>query len=74
MTEEKQKIKGYRNLTEEEVSAINEIKDIGEKLGNLIEKLESIETTDTWWLTVGKTDLQKGLMAITRSVAKPNSF
>ena len=67
-------IKGYRDLTQEEINLMNEIKSVGNELGNLIEMLESIPTIDKRWLSIGKTDAQKGIMAIVRSIAQPTSF
>lgn len=67
-------IKGYRDLTVEEIALMNEIKTLGATMGELVEKLEKIENLDKRWLAIGKTDLQKGLMGLTRSVAQPSFF
>ena len=68
------KITGYRELSDEEIAMMNEIKEIGVELDELVDKLTGMETTDTRWVSIGKTDLQKGVMALVRSVAKPDSF
>ena len=73
MDNQHRKIKGYRELSEEEIHVMNEIKEQGIKLSELIEKLHELGA-DTRWLKIGKTDLQKGVMALTRSVAKPDFF
>ena len=39
MENQHQKIKGYRDLSNEEIYLMNEIKEHGEKLGKLIDKL-----------------------------------
>jgi hypothetical protein len=67
-------IKGYRELDQSEIDLMNEIKSKGAELGYLIEKLKAHPDTDKRWLAIGTTDLQTGLMALTRSVAKPNFF
>ena len=67
-------IKGYRDLTPEEISHMNFIKTNAEAVGNTIENLEQIDSIDKRWLCIAKTDLQKGFMALVRSVAKPESF
>jgi hypothetical protein len=67
-------IKGYRELDENDIALMNEIKSKGAELGDLVEKLRAIETTDKRWVSIGATDLQTGLMALTRSVAKPTFF
>ena len=74
MDNQHKQIKGYRDLSQQEIDDMNEIKSLGVKLGDLIEKLETFETTDKRWLAIGKTELQQGLMALTRSVAKPEIF
>nr|WP_202403870.1 MULTISPECIES: hypothetical protein [Klebsiella] len=75
------KIKGYRDLSAEEIALMNEGKDLAQKVGAFIEKLEAAEfaqtsdqTPDKRWLAIGKTDLQKGFMAVIRSIAKPTTF
>ena len=73
-TFEQPKITGYRQLNEVEVALINEIKEHGEQLGNLVAKLQITEGLDKRWVSIGATDLQKGLMALTRSVARPTTF
>lgn len=67
-------IKGYRELTENEVKAINDIKGLGDVISSVISQMESDEMVDKRWLAIAKTDLQKGFMALVRSVAKPEGF
>lgn len=68
------KITGYRQLNESEAALMNEIKERGVELGQLVDKLRKTEGIDQRWASVGATDLQTGLMALTRSVAKPTTF
>lgn len=75
MENQHRKIKGYRELTQEEIDLMNEIKAQGVALGELVDKLRSFGTTiDQRWVSIGATDLQTGLMALTRSVAQPTFF
>ena len=74
MDNQHRKIKGYRELNQEEIDAMNEVKAMGVKLGELVEKLENNKDLDQRWIESGKTDLQKGLMALTRSIARPEFF
>ena len=67
-------IKGYRDLCPAEINAINSAKDLGAALNELIKRLEMEEYTDKRWLAIAKTDLQKGIMSLVRSIAKPESF
>jgi hypothetical protein len=68
------KITGYRQLNEAEATMMNEIKARGVELGELVAKLRATEGLDQRWLSIGATDLQTGLMALTRAVAQPTSF
>jgi len=68
------KIKGYRDLTQEEIDLMNEAKELAEKCRELVEKLENTKDIDKRWLSIGKTDLQKGFMSTIRSIARPTTF
>lgn len=67
-------IKGYRDLTEVEIAQMNTIKATGIILGELIEQIKAIPGVDQRWVSIGVTDLQKGLMSLTRAIAKPEGF
>lgn len=74
MENQHRQIKGYRELTEEEIALMNEVKTKGAELGDLVAKLESNVGLDQRWVEIGKTDIQTGLMALTRSIAQPTFF
>lgn len=74
-------IKGYRDLSQDEINLMNEAKAQGEQLGALIERLEaadfaqtSDQVPDKRALALAKTNLQQGMMWLVRSIAKPASF
>lgn len=76
-------IKGYRDLTQEEIDLINEIKETGNSLGDLIEKVEDIafhgcegeELSKSINSVCNAEDyLKTGIMWLTRAVAKPDGF
>lgn len=80
MENQHRQIKGYRELSQAEIDLMNEIKAQGVALEALIEKLltpgpgyEHLKA-DPRWVAIGRTHLQEGLMALTRSVAKPTFF
>ena len=73
MENQHRKINGDRELDEFEISLINEIKKKGDEIGALIANLR-IEGINERWVSIGATDIQTGLMALTRAVAKPNFF
>jgi hypothetical protein len=74
MDNQHKQIKGYRDLSQEEIDLMNEIKIKGSELEGLINKLKSINNIDLRWIAIGQTDLQTGLMALTRAVAQPTCF
>lgn len=74
MENQHRQIKGYRELSQDEVEAMNEIKTKGAELGELVAKLRATEGIDQRWVSIGATDLQTGLMALTRAVAQPTFF
>ena len=74
MENQHQKIKGYRDLSQVEIDLMNQIKLKGAEIGEIVNTLEALDDADKRWLAIGKTDLQKGIMALVRAVAKPESF
>lgn len=86
MENQHRQIKGYRELSQEEIDAMNRIKEQGAVVGTLIEEVskgvmvrgETGEETqvvpDGRWLAIARTHLQEGFMALTRSVTKPDFF
>lgn len=74
MENQHRKITGYRELTQEEIDLMNEAKDLAEKCGQLITKLENRMDTDKRCVALGKTNLQQGFMWAIRAVAKPTTF
>ena len=74
MENQHREIKGYRELDEVEIGIMNEIKTKGADLGELVDRLRAIGGVDQRWVSIGATDLQTGLMALTRAVAQPTTF
>ena len=75
------KITGYRDLSEAEIALMNEAKELSEKVGDFVDKVEFLNNDhdpdigiDMRWCNIGKTDLQKGFMALIRSIARPTTF
>lgn len=81
-------IKGYRELSAEEIAGMNKAKDIGAGLGKLCldlreqfmkmpcdtveDRAERAEALR--WLDAGELQLQQGLMSVIRSIARPTTF
>lgn len=76
MENQHRKISGYRELGEAEIEIMNRIKEKGKEVGQLIDDLMTSDRIeiDARWAHIAKTDLQKGFMALTRAVAKPQFF
>ena len=90
MDNQHRKIKGYRELSQEEIDLMNRIKEQGVQLEGLLfdthqsdyvglaEAIpeESMEKLQEAdrWRAIAKTRFQEGLMALTRAVAKPEFF
>jgi len=80
MDNQHKKIKGYRDLTQDEIDLMNKIKQKGAELGELIDEMSEISVQqvdnqlDGRWISIGQTHLQQGIMALVRAVARPESF
>jgi predicted nuclease with TOPRIM domain len=74
MKDQHTKIKGYRDLTQEEIDLMNEVKVKGAELEALIEKLKALQSNDQKWIEVGELQLKQGIMSLVRAVAQPTSF
>lgn len=81
-------IKGYRELSAEEIDLVNQIKTLAEQVGVLCLKLgehvfampsdEPQKDADreeaSRWLEEGELSLQTGFMQVTRAITRPESF
>jgi hypothetical protein len=64
-------IAGYRRLSEREIASINAIKATERAVLQLLHQIRDSEDADQRWVTIAKTDIQKGFMALVRAVARP---
>lgn len=74
MDNQHKKIIGYRDLSQEEIDQMNAVKSLGEILENAVTEVMNMDSSDKRWAAIAKTDFQTGLMALTRSIARPSSF
>lgn len=89
MENQHRKIIGYRELTQADIDLMNEIKAKGQELQELVGKCRAVDVLEgkngdrehddvldeaSRWRSIAKSHLQQGLMALTRSVAKPGFF
>ena len=74
MKDQHKLIKGYRDLSQTEINAMNAVKAEGERLETLVWEMRQNPELDTRWIDIAETHLQQGIMAAVRSIAKPESF
>lgn len=101
MENQHQKIKNYRDLTQEEIDLMNEVKALGPQIQAVITKVQKHiqsqrdsccviemikeitdqaeydrldQATPERFAALAKTELQTGLMYLTRAVAQPSGF
>lgn len=74
MENQHREIKGYRELNEVEINRMNQVKEMGRLLDILVDGLKANPDLDQRWVSIGATQLQQGLMALTRAIAKPEFF
>jgi hypothetical protein len=67
-------IQGYRDLSSEEIDLMNKAKEISEMVGDFVNTLQTRKEFDQRWISIGKTDLQKGFMSVIRGIARPTTF
>ena len=89
MDNQHKQIKGYRDLSQEEINLMNKIKALAEQVGELVGEVQQINDEEYFsdyqevsdpaceantWIYSAKKDLQLGFMQLIRAVAKPQSF
>lgn len=74
MDNQHQLITGYRDLDQDEIDLINDIKAHAEACRVLAQQLRDRLSPDQRWVSIGETQLQQGFMALTRAVAKPTTY
>jgi len=53
---------------------MNLVKAEGDRLDYLIGTVQATDNVDQRWVSIGRTQLQLGIMALVRAVARPSSF
>jgi hypothetical protein len=74
MENQHRKISGYRELSQDEIDAMNAVKSMAKDVGEMIEIMEKNEGLDQRWVAIAKKHLQQGFMAATRAIAQPEFF
>lgn len=74
MENQHRQITGYRELNQEEIDLMNMVKGLAAKAGAELEIVNAHPDSDKRWVSIARTHLQEGFMALTRAIAKPTSF
>ena len=74
MDNQHQKIKGYRDLSQDEINLMNDVKALAEQVDVCTSRLKTMPDLDQCWVAIGVTHLQQGFMAVVRGIARPTTF
>lgn len=64
-------VSGYRPQSEEAVAIVNSNKALEERLLRVMDDMAGSDMFDQRWLSIARTDLEKGFMALNRAVFRP---
>ena len=64
-------VAGYRPQFPAAVEKVNRNKEIEEQVLRLLDELALDPETDKCWLSIGRTEIERGFMSVNRSVFKP---
>ncbi len=64
-------VAGYRDQTADKVALVNANKEIEERVLRILDDLKTLAGIDPRWLAAGRTDIEKGFMAVNRSIFQP---
>ena len=74
MDNQHRRISGYRELTAEEIEAMNVLKALGNEIGDALAEAAKMEGVDQRAIAIARTELQTGLMWAVRAIARPQGF
>ena len=64
-------VAGYRAQWPEAVARVNANKEIEERVLRILDELALLPEVDKRWLAIGRTQIEKGFMAVNRAVFQP---
>jgi len=65
---------GYRPLSQDDVDAINDVKEDEANVANLVASMATNPDYDQRCVALAKTNLQQGFMWLARAIAKPTGW
>lgn len=74
MDNQHRKISGYRELTQQDVDAMNAVKATAEGVRGVLDTLAKMPGIDKRALAIATTELQTGFMWAVRAIAQPQGF
>lgn len=66
-----QNVSGYRKQRPEDVALANINKELEERILRQLDHLATLPEIDKRWLATGRTEIEKGFMAVNRAIFKP---
>jgi hypothetical protein len=64
-------VAGYKSQSDANVALVNANKQAEESILRLLDALGQLPDVDKRWLATGRTEIEKGFMAVNRSIFKP---
>ena len=64
-------VKGYQAQPSDKIKDVNRNKDIEERALRILDELAMNPDIDPHWLEIGRRDIEKGFMAVNRSIFQP---
>jgi hypothetical protein len=64
-------VHGYKPQPDINVARVNRNKQTEESVLRLLDELKADQDVDQRWLATGRTDIEKGFMAVNRAIFKP---
>jgi hypothetical protein len=65
-------VSGYRPQVQNAVDAVNHNKKLEEQILRLLDQLATDTDTDKRWVSIARTNIELGFMAMNRSIFKPD--
>lgn len=67
-------VKGYQQQSQKAIDLVNMNKELEEQLLRVLDSYAMNRDVDPRWLAIGRTDIEKGFMAVNRAIFQPKRF
>lgn len=64
-------VHGYQPQPDTNVAQVNKMKVLEERVLRALDDLQAHGSTDPRWLSIGRTQIEQGFMAVNRSIFRP---